>query len=176
MVRYAPDGRVDRVVETPVDRPTCCAFGESELSTLFITTTSQHMARDELAAQPLAGQPHSSAKAGSVGWVGDYHAWQPMRFGVACPKKALVRARHAVVCAVGGDTGAGIEAILPIPVADRNRPPREPQGGSGTFLRPLWQRPAGACSRPVPRAPGWRAMRRTGRGPVRSTTPLRIAR
>lgn len=55
IVRYAPDGRVDRVVETPVDRPTCCAFGGSELSTLFITTTSQHMTRDELAAQPLAG-------------------------------------------------------------------------------------------------------------------------
>ena len=55
IVRYAPDGRVDRVVETPVDRPTCCAFGGSELSTLFITTTSQGMTRDELAAQPLAG-------------------------------------------------------------------------------------------------------------------------
>ena len=55
IVRYAPDGRVDRVVETPVDRPTCCAFGGSELSTLFITTTSQGMTRDELAARPLAG-------------------------------------------------------------------------------------------------------------------------
>lgn len=55
LVRYASDGRVDRVLELPVTRPTCCAFGGPGLATLYITTTSQRMSADELAAQPLAG-------------------------------------------------------------------------------------------------------------------------
>lgn len=55
IVRYAPDGRIDRIVETPVPRPTSCAFGGSGLDTLFITTTSQNMTEAERAAEPLAG-------------------------------------------------------------------------------------------------------------------------
>ena len=55
IVRYAPDGRVDRTIEMPIDRPTCCAFGGPDLETLFITTTSQNMSEDERTAQPLAG-------------------------------------------------------------------------------------------------------------------------
>ena len=55
VVRYAPDGRVDRVITCPLDRPTCCAFGGPDLRTLFITSTCQNMAAAERAAQPLAG-------------------------------------------------------------------------------------------------------------------------
>ncbi|MBL8588271.1 MAG: SMP-30/gluconolactonase/LRE family protein [Methylobacteriaceae bacterium] len=55
VVRYAPDGRVDRVIPMPVDRPTCCAFGGEELRTLFVTTTCQNLTEAERAAQPLAG-------------------------------------------------------------------------------------------------------------------------
>jgi sugar lactone lactonase YvrE len=55
VVRYAPDGRIDRVVPMPVDRPTSCAFGGRGLATLFVTTTCQGMNEAELAAQPLAG-------------------------------------------------------------------------------------------------------------------------
>jgi len=55
VVRYAPDGRVDRVIAVPVPRPTSCAFGGSGLDTLFVTTTSQGMGSAELDAQPLAG-------------------------------------------------------------------------------------------------------------------------
>lgn len=55
VVRYAPDGRVDRVIELPVERPTCCAFGGPDLDILFITTTSQRMTDSEMAAQPMAG-------------------------------------------------------------------------------------------------------------------------
>lgn len=55
LVRYAPDGRVDRVVPVPVPRPTSCAFGGPDLGTLFVTTTSQDMTPSELEAQPLAG-------------------------------------------------------------------------------------------------------------------------
>lgn len=55
LVRYAPDGRIDRVVPMPVSRPTSCAFGGPNLDVLYITSTSQNMSPDELEAQPLAG-------------------------------------------------------------------------------------------------------------------------
>jgi len=55
VVRYAPDGRIDRVIELPTHRPTCCTFGGPNLETLYITTASQQMSADELAKQPLAG-------------------------------------------------------------------------------------------------------------------------
>lgn len=49
--RYTPDGRLDRVVELPVRRPTACAFGGPDLTDLYITT-----ARTGLEApHPLAG-------------------------------------------------------------------------------------------------------------------------
>ena len=55
VVRYAPDGRVDRVIACPVDRPTCCGFGGPDLRALFITSTCQNMTAAERTAQPLAG-------------------------------------------------------------------------------------------------------------------------
>lgn len=55
VVRYAPDGSVDRVIAVPTRRPTCCAFGGPHYDILYITTTSQHMSDDELAREPLAG-------------------------------------------------------------------------------------------------------------------------
>ncbi len=55
IVRYATDGRIDQILTLPVQRPTCCAFGGPNLSTLYITTTSQKMTPAELKAQPLAG-------------------------------------------------------------------------------------------------------------------------
>lgn len=55
LVRYAPDGRIDRLVALPIPRPTCCAFGGPELGVLYVTTASQHMSAEELQAQPLAG-------------------------------------------------------------------------------------------------------------------------
>ncbi len=55
IVRYAPDGRIDRVLDLPTRRPTCCTFGGPDLDILYITTTSQQMTAGELAAEPLAG-------------------------------------------------------------------------------------------------------------------------
>jgi L-arabinonolactonase len=56
LVRYAPDGAVDRIVDLPVQRPTNCAFGGANLETLFITSASQELNRNELALQPSAGK------------------------------------------------------------------------------------------------------------------------
>ena len=55
LLRYAPDGRIDREIVMPVDRPTCCAFGGPDLDILFITSTSQNMTEAERQAHPMAG-------------------------------------------------------------------------------------------------------------------------
>lgn len=56
IVRYAPDGRIDRTIELPVERPTSCTFGGPDLRTLYITTAHWYLSDAELAKQPLAGQ------------------------------------------------------------------------------------------------------------------------
>lgn len=55
VVRYTPIGRIDRVIEMPVRKPTCVAFGGPKLDTLYITSARYLMQPDELAAEPLAG-------------------------------------------------------------------------------------------------------------------------
>jgi L-arabinonolactonase len=55
LIRYAPDGRVDRTVALPVSRPTACAFGGPDLATLYVTTARFRLAPEKLAAEPHAG-------------------------------------------------------------------------------------------------------------------------
>ncbi len=55
IVRYTPEGTVDRVVEMPVQRPTSCMFGGPDLSTVFVTSASRGLTPDQLAQQPGAG-------------------------------------------------------------------------------------------------------------------------
>ncbi|HWJ74821.1 MAG TPA: SMP-30/gluconolactonase/LRE family protein [Kaistia sp.] len=40
IVRIAPDGSIDRVIDMPVTNPTTCAFGGPELKTLYVTSAS----------------------------------------------------------------------------------------------------------------------------------------
>jgi len=55
VVCHAPDGRVERVIKTPVTLATCCAFGGADLSLLFVTSASDSLTASERAAEPLAG-------------------------------------------------------------------------------------------------------------------------
>jgi sugar lactone lactonase YvrE len=40
LLRFAPDGSLDRVVELPVSHPTSCVFGGPNLMTLFVTSAA----------------------------------------------------------------------------------------------------------------------------------------
>lgn len=40
LIRFAPDGSVDRIVELPVSQPTSCVFGGLNLKTLYITSAA----------------------------------------------------------------------------------------------------------------------------------------
>ena len=55
LVRYAPDGRVDRTLAVPMKRPTCCTFGGDDFGTLYVTGVSHSMSEAERAADPMAG-------------------------------------------------------------------------------------------------------------------------
>jgi len=55
VVRYAPDGRIDRVVEVPVEQPSACMFGGEDLATLYITSAWEDLSEAARAQQPHAG-------------------------------------------------------------------------------------------------------------------------
>ena len=52
LVRYSPDGKVDRVIEMPVKKVTSVAFGGPDLDTLYVTS----MAKPPLPRFPADGQ------------------------------------------------------------------------------------------------------------------------
>ncbi len=55
VVRYTPDGRIDRTIKVPVTNPTCPCFGGADLKTLYVTTARKFLTEAQLAAEPLAG-------------------------------------------------------------------------------------------------------------------------
>ena len=48
VVRFAPDGRVDREIPLPCSSPTSCAFGGPDFATLFITSATFGMEQHQL--------------------------------------------------------------------------------------------------------------------------------
>ncbi|MBE0696844.1 MAG: SMP-30/gluconolactonase/LRE family protein [Anaerolineaceae bacterium] len=55
IVRYTPDGRIEREIPMPVEFPTSCAFGGPELNELFITSAWVEVKPANRASQPMAG-------------------------------------------------------------------------------------------------------------------------
>jgi sugar lactone lactonase YvrE len=56
LIRFKPDGGVDRKIDLPVTQPTSCCFGGPDLKTLYVTS-----ARHGLDAAALAKNPHEGA-------------------------------------------------------------------------------------------------------------------
>lgn len=59
VVRHAPDGSVDKIVELPVSQPSCPAFGGKDYKTMFITTAREHMTPEQLEKEPTAGSVYA---------------------------------------------------------------------------------------------------------------------
>jgi L-arabinonolactonase len=57
--RWSPDGELVQVVEVPVRKPTCCAFGGADLATLYITTSRLMEDDENLRREPTAGSLYS---------------------------------------------------------------------------------------------------------------------
>lgn len=55
VVRYSPEGNVDRVLDVPVTQPTCPAFGGPDGKTLYVTSARTGLSDSVLAAEPEAG-------------------------------------------------------------------------------------------------------------------------
>lgn len=56
LVRFAPDGRMDRVIRLPVTKPTSCAFGGAGYRRLFVTTATRGLSEEGLRREPHAGR------------------------------------------------------------------------------------------------------------------------
>jgi sugar lactone lactonase YvrE len=55
ITRYAPDGRIDRVLQMPVQHVTSLIFGGPDLATLYVTSASMRLSEDQRRSQPFAG-------------------------------------------------------------------------------------------------------------------------
>jgi sugar lactone lactonase YvrE len=53
--RYAPDGRLDREIRMPFQKPTSLMFGGPDLATLYVTSMRFGLSESALAEQPHAG-------------------------------------------------------------------------------------------------------------------------
>lgn len=56
LVRYAPDGSIDRALKVPVPRPTRCAFVGPELDQMAITSARVGLTDPQLEQAPLSGR------------------------------------------------------------------------------------------------------------------------
>ena len=52
IIRISPDGEVEHTIKMPVQRPTKCAFGGTELQTLYVTSASVDLGDDAPFAPP----------------------------------------------------------------------------------------------------------------------------
>ena len=55
LVRYAPDGSVERMIAVPASQPSCVALGGPDLSTLYVTSARLGMSALALDNEPAAG-------------------------------------------------------------------------------------------------------------------------
>jgi L-arabinonolactonase len=62
------DGKLSRIIEVPVHKPSCVAFGGERMDTLYITTSREGETAEQLAREPHAGSLFC-ALPGVRGWA-----------------------------------------------------------------------------------------------------------
>ena len=55
VVRYTPDGRIDRILEVPACQPTCVCFAGPDLDVLCVTSAREGLDEASLQSEPHAG-------------------------------------------------------------------------------------------------------------------------
>ena len=55
LVRFTPDGDVDRIIDLPVERPSKIAFGGANLDVMYVTSIRRGITPGTLDQQPQAG-------------------------------------------------------------------------------------------------------------------------
>ncbi|MGC6518893.1 MAG: SMP-30/gluconolactonase/LRE family protein, partial [Candidatus Puniceispirillaceae bacterium] len=65
VVRVTPDGKVDRIIEMPVEKPSKVMFGGADLDTLYVTSISEGVS--EGSDQPEAGSLFAVTGLGTAG-------------------------------------------------------------------------------------------------------------
>ncbi len=55
VIRYAPDGSIDRIVDMPATNPTSCTFGGPGRRTLFVTSAREGLSDEDIANNPREG-------------------------------------------------------------------------------------------------------------------------
>lgn len=67
IIRFRPDGTIDRIVKVPTRMVTSCTFGGANLDTLYVTTARFYLSEEDLAAQPGAGGLFRVTDTGTTG-------------------------------------------------------------------------------------------------------------
>lgn len=55
IVRYAPDGTIDKIIELPISWGTSCIFGGPDMDIMYVTTSRETLSEEDIAQEPLAG-------------------------------------------------------------------------------------------------------------------------
>jgi len=55
IVRYAPDGSIDRIIRMPVACPSSCCFGGGDMNVLYVTSARKDQTEQQLQQQAQAG-------------------------------------------------------------------------------------------------------------------------
>lgn len=55
VIRFDPDGRIERILKMPVSNPTACTFGGRDLKTLFVTSSHYGLPPEAIARNSLEG-------------------------------------------------------------------------------------------------------------------------